>query len=154
MLLTRIGTNSRMVITGDLEQSDRIQNNGLKDLMKKYNSFNNLKNIELIQLDVLDVQRSDLVSQVLNMYNFKTPNIQISLNTSVVSTSLNTSVVSTSLNTSVVSTPLNVSETIVKSQATDSYNKYINENGNDDAALIPKKDMMRIISLIPPLKKN
>ena len=30
MLLTRIGTNSRMVITGDLEQSDKFENNGFK----------------------------------------------------------------------------------------------------------------------------
>jgi tripartite-type tricarboxylate transporter receptor subunit TctC len=33
MLLTRIGINSKMVITGDLAQSDKSENNGLKDLI-------------------------------------------------------------------------------------------------------------------------
>jgi hypothetical protein len=37
MLTTRIGEGSKMVITGDLQQSDRSQNNGLSDFMNKYN---------------------------------------------------------------------------------------------------------------------
>lgn len=69
MLLTRIGSNSRMVITGDLEQSDRIDNNGLKDLMNKYKSVPDQKNIMLVELNKTDVQRSELVSQIINLYN-------------------------------------------------------------------------------------
>ena len=37
MLTTRIGEGSKMVITGDLHQSDRSNNNGLSDFMNKYN---------------------------------------------------------------------------------------------------------------------
>ena len=70
MLLTRIGTNSRMVITGDLEQSDKFENNGLKDFIKKYNALRSpYKNILLVHLDNNDIQRSELVSQIIAMYN-------------------------------------------------------------------------------------
>ena len=41
MLLTRLGTNSKAVINGDLHQSDRIKNNGLLNpLTVKYNKQN------------------------------------------------------------------------------------------------------------------
>ena len=33
MLLTRIGENSRMVVTGDLQQADRMNSNGLLDFI-------------------------------------------------------------------------------------------------------------------------
>ena len=56
MLLTRIGVNSRMVVTGDLEQSDRFDNNGLKDLMNKYKKSINLTNIVLVELNNTDIQ--------------------------------------------------------------------------------------------------
>ena len=69
MLLTRIGDNSRMVITGDLQQSDKSQNNGLKDLIQKYKTKNNLNNIILIELNKTDIQRSKLVDEVINLYD-------------------------------------------------------------------------------------
>jgi phosphate starvation-inducible PhoH-like protein len=70
MLLTRIGTNSRMVITGDLDQSDKYENNGLKDFIKKYNALRSpYKNILLVHLNNNDIQRSELVSQIIAMYN-------------------------------------------------------------------------------------
>jgi phosphate starvation-inducible PhoH-like protein len=70
MFLTRIGKNSTMVITGDLEQSDRQEENGLKNLIDKYkkNGFM-YDNIHLIELDKKDVQRSKLVEQVMEMYH-------------------------------------------------------------------------------------
>jgi phosphate starvation-inducible PhoH-like protein len=74
MLLTRIGTNSRMVITGDLEQSDKLENNGLKNLIEKiqlYNKNQRLENIKLIELNSSDIQRSELVESVINLYKFK-----------------------------------------------------------------------------------
>ena len=46
MLATRLGEGSRMVVTGDLKQSDRCENNGLLDLMHRifeYNKFVELK---------------------------------------------------------------------------------------------------------------
>jgi phosphate starvation-inducible PhoH-like protein len=75
MLLTRIGKNSRMVITGDLAQSDKLHYNGLKDLIEKYkiynvNGDNKLSNINLIELNNTDVQRSHAVEEVLKLYNY------------------------------------------------------------------------------------
>ena len=70
MLLTRLGTNSRLVITGDLEQSDKLENNGLKDLIHKIKTTElNLKNILLVELDKKDIQRSELVHQIVDLYN-------------------------------------------------------------------------------------
>lgn len=76
MLLTRIGTNSRLVITGDLEQSDKLENNGLKNLIEKIKLYNqnkneSLENIKLIELNSSDIQRSELVENVINLYKFK-----------------------------------------------------------------------------------
>jgi len=74
MLLTRIGTNSRMVITGDLDQSDKFENNGLKNLIEKiqlYNKNQRLENIRLIELNDSDIQRSELVESVINLYKYK-----------------------------------------------------------------------------------
>jgi phosphate starvation-inducible PhoH-like protein len=74
MLLTRIGINSRMVITGDLEQSDKLENNGLKNLIEKiqiYNKNQRLENIRLIVLNASDIQRSELVESVINLYKYK-----------------------------------------------------------------------------------
>jgi phosphate starvation-inducible PhoH-like protein len=80
MLTTRIGTNSRMVITGDLQQSDKLIDNGLKDFISKYNYFsnndfnnNNSSEIKIVYLNNSDVLRSAIVQKVLNIYNFKKP---------------------------------------------------------------------------------
>ena len=75
MLTTRIGDHSKLVITGDLKQSDRTLNNGLLDIIEKLKIFqsSNKKfknaNVELIELDNSDVQRSPIVSQILEIYN-------------------------------------------------------------------------------------
>jgi phosphate starvation-inducible protein PhoH len=75
MLTTRIGDHSKLVITGDLKQSDRTLNNGLLDIIEKLKVFQNSNkkfknaNVELIELDNSDVQRSPIVSQILEIYN-------------------------------------------------------------------------------------
>ena len=76
MLTTRIGQNSKMVITGDLQQSDILKDNGLKDLINKVNKYNtNLVNttrlINIIDLDNEDIERSEIVKQVIAIYNYK-----------------------------------------------------------------------------------
>lgn len=73
MLLTRIGINSRMVITGDLEQSDKLENNGLKDFIQKYKASSQVipSSISLIQLDKNDIQRSELVNKIISLYNYQ-----------------------------------------------------------------------------------
>ena len=69
MLLTRVGISSNLVITGDLEQSDKSANNGLLDLINKIETNTKEKNIDLIKFGSEDVQRSKLVSQIMNLYN-------------------------------------------------------------------------------------
>jgi len=70
MLLTRIGMNSKMVITGDLEQSDRMENNGLKDFITRL-KCKTPENFYLVEMEDKDVQRSHLVNEVLNLYSLK-----------------------------------------------------------------------------------
>jgi phosphate starvation-inducible PhoH-like protein len=48
MLVTRIGDNSKMVITGDLQQSDYSNNNGLYDFTQRLNKYENIKLIKRI----------------------------------------------------------------------------------------------------------
>jgi phosphate starvation-inducible PhoH-like protein len=78
MLTTRIGDNSKMVITGDLNQSDRSMNNGLLDLMQKIvgypvDSGRPPLGIQLVEMDTADILRSPIVSQILSLYG-KTDN--------------------------------------------------------------------------------
>lgn len=78
MLTTRIGTNSKMVITGDMQQSDLTTNNGLSELIQKIKIYDNEhasssieKMIHLITLDVGDIERSEVVKKIIEIYNFK-----------------------------------------------------------------------------------
>jgi len=69
MLTTRIGVGSKMVITGDLNQSDRVNDNGLKIFMEKIRKYNGNKNgIEICELENDDIERSAVVSQILNIF--------------------------------------------------------------------------------------
>jgi phosphate starvation-inducible PhoH-like protein len=78
MLTTRIGTNSKMVITGDMQQSDLTTNNGLSELIQKIKTYNNEhapgsieKMIHLITLDCGDIERSEVVKRIIEIYNYK-----------------------------------------------------------------------------------
>lgn len=69
MILTRIGENSKMVITGDIQQHDRkYTDNGLKDFLMKLKTREN-KNFELIDFTPEDVVRHPVIKDVLKMYN-------------------------------------------------------------------------------------
>jgi phosphate starvation-inducible PhoH-like protein len=75
MLTTRLGENSRLIITGDLEQTDIKSKNGLIDLLiklKKYKVSNNYsKLINIIEFENSDIERSDIVKQVIDIYDYK-----------------------------------------------------------------------------------
>ena len=80
MLTTRIGTNSKMVITGDLKQSDKSEINGLSDLIKKIEIYykNNhyeedKSKIKLVELQTTDIERSEVVKKMIDIYNYKKP---------------------------------------------------------------------------------
>jgi phosphate starvation-inducible PhoH-like protein len=70
MLVTRIGDGARMVITGDLQQSDRMENNGLLEFLGKIRKYHRapLDTIKVVEMKSVDVQRSPIVSQILDIY--------------------------------------------------------------------------------------
>lgn len=73
MLLTRLGLKSKMIITGDLMQTNN-KNNGLNDIIMKLNNNYNEKDImnndgiDIINLNSNDIQRSKIVNLITNIY--------------------------------------------------------------------------------------
>jgi len=73
MLMTRLGENSRMVITGDLEQYDRVNEiNGLDDFLDKFKGKRS-SSISSIEFYRNDIQREDVVKEVLDIYGGDIP---------------------------------------------------------------------------------
>jgi len=69
MLLTRIGEGTRLVITGDLEQNDKHGNmNGLKDFLDKIKGRRS-DSISSIEFNTADIERENVVREVLEIYN-------------------------------------------------------------------------------------
>ena len=68
MLLTRIGTNTKMIVTGDLQQSDLGKDNGLAFLTYKLHGLD-LEYIKHIEMDESDIVRHPAVSEVLKVLN-------------------------------------------------------------------------------------
>lgn len=76
MLLTRLGKNSKIIITGDKDQSDLITDiDGLTDLTRKlylrytayyWKMFQD--GISLIELEKDDIKRSDFVKRIVEVY--------------------------------------------------------------------------------------
>ena len=71
MLLTRLGEDSRMVVTGDLKQSDRSDDNGLYDFINRFQMVESPNSIQYVQLNDHDIQRSAVVSSILKIYDDK-----------------------------------------------------------------------------------
>ena len=68
MLLTRIGENSKIVITGDIEQADRrIADNGLADILTRLKK-GGVKGISLCEFESKDIQRHHMITHVLKLY--------------------------------------------------------------------------------------
>jgi phosphate starvation-inducible PhoH-like protein len=69
MVLTRIGSDSKMVITGDPNQHDRgYETNGLNDLIQRM-AYNERKpGIEHVMFDETDVERHPVIPVILEMY--------------------------------------------------------------------------------------
>jgi phosphate starvation-inducible PhoH-like protein len=77
MLTTRIGTNSRMVITGDLKQTDRTTDNGLKDILAKFNNYKRNREdnlIKIIEMQNSDIERSEIVRKIIDIYKCELSN--------------------------------------------------------------------------------
>ena len=68
MLLTRLGENSRLVITGDLEQYDKPDIiNGLEDFLQKFKGKRS-SSISSLEFEKSDIQREEVVKEVLDIY--------------------------------------------------------------------------------------
>jgi phosphate starvation-inducible PhoH-like protein len=69
MLMTRIGHNSRIVITGDVEQADRNHSsNGLLDLCTRLQQHP-VTGIAVCEMSTRDVQRHAIITDVLELYS-------------------------------------------------------------------------------------
>ena len=69
MLLTRLGKNSRLVVTGDLEQHDfNHEMNGLADFLNKFRGRSS-SNISNVEFEIEDVEREEVVKEILEIYS-------------------------------------------------------------------------------------
>ena len=68
MIMTRIGVNSKIVITGDIEQTDRkTADNGLLDLQNRLRK-GVIPGLQICHFELKDVQRHKIIEHVLRMY--------------------------------------------------------------------------------------
>ena len=67
MFLTRMGNNTKMVITGDLTQVDLPQNQG-SGLTQALHILKDVKGISFIELNKKDIVRHKLVTRIVNAY--------------------------------------------------------------------------------------
>jgi phosphate starvation-inducible PhoH-like protein len=77
MMMTRLGDNSRLVITGDLDQHDRVgEINGLEDFLKRFHGKKS-DAISIYMFQKKDIQREKVVAEVLNIYDGEDENDKI-----------------------------------------------------------------------------
>ena len=80
MLTTRIGHGSKMVVTGDLKQSDKGLESGLYDFInkfkvyekretEKYNNTDINSGIKIVELNNNDIERSPVIIKILDVYS-------------------------------------------------------------------------------------
>jgi phosphate starvation-inducible PhoH-like protein len=148
MLTTRIGVNSKMIITGDLNQTDIPINNGLEDLIIKINKYNDKTNnslhaIKIVTFEKRDIERSEIVKSIINIYecddkNIPTNNIihNTKKNTTSIVGSNTTATVTSIIPENTTNTTLTLPDKIIK-------NCRYNRDNDNDAALIPKRHMTR-----------
>jgi len=68
MLLTRVGEGTKLIVTGDLEQSDLGPDNGLRDLIYKM-QCQDLYYITHVEMEDEDIVRHPAVKEVLGILN-------------------------------------------------------------------------------------
>ena len=73
MLCTRLGEGTRLVITGDLDQFDRIEEkNGLEDFLQKFRGKRS-SSISSVEFEKSDIQREEVVKEILDIYGGDVP---------------------------------------------------------------------------------
>jgi len=145
MLTTRIGVNSKMVITGDLNQSDIPSKNGLKDLIEKIDNYNIKNNdavnsIKVVNLEKEDIERSDIVKNIINIYEYNDKNI-IKNNNITVNVFNNKEIINnnTIVNDNIVTSKNSTITKVSSSNKPKNNSKY----KDNDSALIPKHQMTK-----------
>ena len=68
MLLTRLGEGSKMAVTGDLAQADRVQDNGLIDFTQQLNRNTSVSRLEAVSFGHNDIERHEAVKEILKVY--------------------------------------------------------------------------------------
>jgi len=152
MLTTRIGEGSKMVITGDLKQSDKGPNSGLSDFINKYKLYEkvfrdrqtseelyndkydetNFKTgIRIVEMNNTDIERSPIVVNILEIYGMDEKKVVQSLNNKNVINQAN----ETKTNDIVIEEPSSSSNPAFISEL------FLSSPDFNDAALIPKSHM-------------
>lgn len=65
MFITRIGTNSKIVINGDVGQSDLVAEGAYTDLDRMMDRVENLKNFGIVELTKADIVRNPIIADFL-----------------------------------------------------------------------------------------
>ena len=68
MLLTRLGQGSNIIVTGDLQQTDRPCNNGLLEFLNLYNDFKGHRYVDICHFTIADIERHEAVREILAIY--------------------------------------------------------------------------------------
>jgi len=69
MLLTRLGEDSKMIVTGDTRQADRKEDdNGLLDFQHLVQDYKKCKYVSGVEFDHRDIQRHPAVLEILKIY--------------------------------------------------------------------------------------
>lgn len=67
-LLTRIGHNSKFIISGDLEQSDKYKKSEQSGLFDAIKRLSDMPEIGIFKFDESDIVRNKLISKILDKY--------------------------------------------------------------------------------------
>jgi len=67
MFLTRMGKNSKFIVTGDITQID-LPRKASSGLVKAMDILNNINGISIIEFDTRDIIRHRLVKYIVNAY--------------------------------------------------------------------------------------
>ena len=69
MLLTRIGESSKIVVTGDIRQTDRTEGeNGLLDFNRLMDRFRDSEYVGTVEFNGGDIERHPAVEEILRIY--------------------------------------------------------------------------------------
>lgn len=67
MLLTRLGENTKLIVTGDIGQSDLDKLNGLEDILDRINGLQ-MDYVDQMTLHTEDIVRHPAVTEILSVY--------------------------------------------------------------------------------------